>query len=80
MLLLFHAGTPRFIFPKVGLARAKNITGKHPTASPLSGSMEREASLLSSPMLPLEILPSTKQLSLPLRPLCWQRHWQFNVI
>lgn len=34
-VLLFHADTPKFTFPTVGVARAKEITGKHPAASPL---------------------------------------------
>ena len=31
-VLLFHADTPKFTFPTVGVARAKDITGKHPAA------------------------------------------------
>ena len=34
-VLLFHADTPKFTFPTVGVARAKDITGKHPAASSL---------------------------------------------
>ena len=28
-VLLFHSDTPKFTFPTVGVARAKDITGKH---------------------------------------------------
>ena len=33
--MLFHADTPKFTFPTVGVARSKDVTGKHSCSSSL---------------------------------------------